>query len=55
MFEDCMGDDDRRHTQPVDDVHHVISVYASVNSVLMLDNGDIVLIQGLAGRCYGSC
>jgi hypothetical protein len=45
VFEDCVGNDDRRHTQPVDDVHHVVSVDATIDSVLMLDDRDVALIQ----------
>jgi hypothetical protein len=53
IFEDCVGNDDRRHSQPVDDVHHVVSVDTTINSILMLDDRDVVLIQQLAARCYG--
>ena len=52
VFEDCVGDDDRRHPQPVDDVHHVVSVDTAIDSVLMLDDGDVALVQQLAARRY---
>ena len=45
-----MGDDDRRHAQPVDDVHHVVSVDTTIDSVLMLDDGDVALVQQLGAR-----
>ena len=40
-----MGDHDRRHAEPVDDVHHVVSVGTAVDAVLMLDDGDVALVQ----------
>jgi hypothetical protein len=44
VFEDCVSDYDRRHTQPVDDVHYVVSVDTAIDSVLMLNNRDVALV-----------
>ena len=33
------------HAQSVDDVHHFVSVDASVDAVLMLDDRDVTLVQ----------
>ena len=45
VFEDRMGDHNRRYAEPVDDVHHVVSVGTAVDAVLMLDDGDVALVQ----------
>ena len=43
----ALGDDDRRHPQPVDDAHHVVSVGTSVDVVVKLDHRDVALIEQL--------
>ena len=45
VFEDRVGDDDRRDPQPVDDVHHLVTVDTAVDAVLMLDDGDVALVE----------
>ena len=50
VFEDRMGDHDRRDAQPVDDVHHFVAVGTAVDAVLMLDDRDVALVEQLGGR-----
>ena len=47
VFEDCVGDHDRRDAQPVDDVDDFVSVDTAVDAVLMLDDRDVALVQQL--------
>ena len=47
-----MGDHDRRDAQPADDVHHLVSVDTAVDAVLMLDDGDVALVQQFGACCY---
>lgn len=49
-----MGNDDRRHPQPLDDVDHLVAVDSAIDSVLMLDDSNIVLVQDLASCRHGS-
>ena len=53
VFEDRVGDHDRRNPQPVDDIHHFVSVDTAVDAVLMLDDGDVALVQQLGACRYG--
>ena len=52
-FQDSMGDHDRRYLQPVHDVHDCDTVDASVDTVLMLEDRDIALVQELSACCDG--
>ena len=50
VFEDRVSDHDRRDPQPVDDIHHLVSVGTAVDAVLVLDDGDVAPVQQL-GAC----
>ena len=47
VFEDRVGDYDRRDPQPADDVHHLVAVDTAVDAVLVLDDGDVALVEQL--------
>ena len=53
VFEDRMGDHDRRDAQPFDDVDDFVSVDTSVDAVLMLDDRDVAAVQQLGTCCHG--
>ena len=51
VFEDCVGDHDRRDAQPVHDVHDFVTVGAAVDAVLVLDDRDVALVEQLGACC----
>src|SRR5246127_4631926 len=50
VFEDCVRDHDRWHTQTADDVDYFVSVDTAIDAVLMLDDGEVAPVQQL-GTC----
>ena len=51
VFENRVGDDDGRNTQPGDDVDDIVAVDTAVDAVLVLDHRDVILVQHVgAGR-----
>ena len=49
IFEDRVGDHDRRDPQPAEDVQHLVAVDTAVDAVLVLDDGDVALVQQVGG------
>ena len=45
MFENGVGDHDRGNPQPAEDLDDFVSVGAAVDAVLVLDDGNVVVVQ----------
>ena len=54
VFENSVRNDDRRDSQAVDDVDHFVTVGTAVDAVLVLDDGDVALVEQL-GACRYRC